>query len=182
MNTEESKISEIIRSGGVGVLPTDTLYGLVCSAFNEDAVERVYELKKRDRKKASIILISSIDQVKEFGVSLDDNDREKVAEYWPGRNTLIFKCNDEKFSYLHKNLNSLAFRLPDNERLIKVLQKTGPIIAPSANKEGEPPAENTDQAKLYFGDDVDFYIDGGVLSGNPSNIIDLTEDNPKQLR
>src|SRR5204863_149383 len=70
---------------------------------------------------------------------------------------------EEKFEYLHRGTNTLALRLPKDESLQNLLKKTGPLIAPSANVEGLPPAKNITDAKKYFGDGVDLYIDGGEI-------------------
>ena len=162
---------------GIGVLPTDTLYGLVCSALDEKAVEKLYQLKERNLKKPFIILISSLKDLDLFKVKLP----EKVKEFWPGKVSIVLPCASEKFTYLHKGLNSLAFRWPKDEFLRKILLKTGPLVAPSCNKEGEKPAETIKQAKEYF-PNLDFYINKGVLKGKPSKIIKIEDGKVIVLR
>ncbi len=171
METDIEHAIVMIAEGGVGVLPTDTIYGLVASAFNVDAIDRIYDLKQRDSKKPLIVLISDILQLEQFGVVVSDALITTLETYWPGPYSVILPTDDEQFEYLHRGANTIAFRLPDNEQLREVVNAVGPIVAPSANVEGMPPAGTTQEARSYFGTDVDFYVDGDELRGNPSTII-----------
>lgn len=167
----EEEIIRIIKEGGVGVFPTDTLYGLVGSAFNEEAVERIYTTKHRDPQKPLIILIGDVLDVARFDIELSEEIRKRLDEIWPAPVSVLFPCFDEKFAYLHRGTNEIAFRFPQPEDLRKILAQTGPLVAPSANPEGLEPASNIEEAKKYFGDKVDFYYDGGILQGEPSTLI-----------
>lgn len=169
-----NKIIDILKNDGVGVLPTDTLYGLVGSAFSEKAVERIYKIKGRNDKKPFIILIGSISALEKFDFVLDHDFKNDLKQFWPGKNSIILSLPKEslkKFEYLHRGLNSLAFRFPNKESLVELLRKTGPLVAPSANPEEKNPAENVAKAKEYFGDKVDFYLAEGLLNSEPSNLI-----------
>jgi L-threonylcarbamoyladenylate synthase len=169
--------AQILKSGGVGILPTDTLYGIVAAATNGEAVRRVYSLKKRDATKPSIILIASVEDVLAFGVELTSERREVLARYWPGPTSIVLSCGDMAPEYLHCGNHTLAFRLPADEELRTFLRESGPLIAPSANPEGLPPATTIDEAKKYFYGTVDFCIDGGVHAGEPSTLIALDQNN-----
>lgn len=163
----------ILKNGGIGVLPTDTIYGLVGSARNRQIVEKIYKLRKRKPNKPFIILISSFTDLKLFNVSLSAVEKGILEKIWPGKVSVILKCPDEKFSYLHRGTNTLAFRLPHDKNLINILEKTGPLVAPSVNLEGKPPAETIEKAKEYFGEQVEFYVDAGKLSSEPSTLIKI---------
>lgn len=175
-------IVSILKSGGVGILPTDTLYGLVASAFDEKAAERIYELRKRTPDKPMIILISSLEDLKTFGIELSFSQFETVEKIWPGKVSIVFACNSEKYSYLHRGKNTLAFRLPREEWLRELLRQAGPLVAPSANFEGEAPARTISEAKKYFAEDVDFYVDFGKLDSEPSTIVKFENGELKVLR
>lgn len=168
---------EIIKKGGVGVLPTDTIYGLVGSALNKETVERIYTLKKRDNKKAFVILIGDIKDLDLFSVKKSD----KLKDYWPGKVSIILSCLNDKFTYLHRGLNSLAFRLPEKESLRKLLKETGPLVAPSCNPEGMNPASSIKEVKTYF-PFLDFYIDEGEIKGKPSKLIKIENNKVTILR
>ncbi|MCI5108651.1 MAG: threonylcarbamoyl-AMP synthase [Candidatus Pacebacteria bacterium] len=163
------EVLEKIRRGEVVVMPTDTVYGLACSAFNKDAIERMYEIKERDRSKPFVFLISDIEDLSLFGIEY----KKGMEKYWPGPFSIILSCKTS-LEYLHRGKNTLAIRLPNDENLINLLRKTGPLATTSCNKEGMEPAKNIDEAKKYFGDEAGFYLDKGVLFGKSSTIVDLS--------
>jgi L-threonylcarbamoyladenylate synthase len=171
------EIGEDIKKGLIGVIPTDTIYGIVCSAMNKKSVEKLYKIRKRDTKKPMIILISSIKDLGLFDVKIEKKITDK---YWPGKVSIIIPV--KKFEYLHRGKNSLAFRIPDNKDLIKLLKLSGPIVAPSANIEGKEPAETIEEAYGYFQNKIDFYVDCGKLKSKPSKIISLMNDKIEIVR
>ena len=175
------KVVEIIKKGGIGILPTDTMYGIVCSAFDKRAIEKLFERRKRNLQKKCIVLIGSIEDLKRFDIELDEFTQKVLNTVWPGPMSVELPVREEKFEYLSKGTSSLSFRLPNNESLRKFLSQTGPIIAPSANPEGEKPAETIEEARNYW-DDLDFYVEGGKLSGTPSTIISIEDRKVKIWR
>lgn len=175
------KAGLLLKEGAIGVIPTDTIYGVVASALNKKAVEKIYRLKKRNQKKPLIILISSINDLKFFGVTLNSWQKKVLKKFWPGKVSFILKCPSKKFYYLHRGSKTLAFRLPKKKELLKILAIAGPLVAPSANWEGFPPATNISQAKKYFGKNV-FYLDDGEIKGKPSALIDIRKNKLEVLR
>lgn len=167
--------SEVLARGGIAVIPTDTLYGVVASAQDEAAVERVYALKGRAPEKPCIILIASLDDLKLFGITLNDAQRAVLDRSWPGPVSVVLPCGDSVPEYLHRGTHTLAFRLPDDESLRALVQKVGPLIAPSANPQSLAPATTFAEARGYFGDRVDCYLDGGTHAGKASKLISLSE-------
>ena len=155
------------------MLPTDTIYGIVGSALKPTTVERIYQLRKRNPKKPMIILVSSITDLKRFGVNLDSKTKKILKRFWPGKVSIILPCPSKKFVYLHRGTKTLAFRLPAKKSLCALLRKTGPLVAPSANIEGKRSARTIAEAKHYFGSRVDFYLDIGRLAGKPSKLVNL---------
>jgi len=177
------KLINIIKSGGLAVIPTDTIYGIITSATNEKAVKKVYEIKNRTPEKPFIILIADISDLGIFNVSLPIDLLSSLSDYWPGPNSLILSCNDLKFDYLSRGTKTLALRLPNDKLLRDFVRQTGPLVAPSANPEGHKPAINIDEAINYFDNKIDFFVDAGVISNKqPSNLIDLTNSFPIKLR
>jgi L-threonylcarbamoyladenylate synthase len=169
------KEAGIIKQGGIGIIPTDTLYGIVANALNKKAVLKVQEIKGRDDDKPFIILINSIKHLELFKIKVTKDQKEILEKLWPGKVSIILPCNNKKFTYLHRGKNTLAFRIPKNEALRSFLNKSGPLIAPSANPQGLIPAKNTTEAKKYFGDQVDVYISGNKKEGKPSTVISIDE-------
>jgi L-threonylcarbamoyladenylate synthase len=170
---QKNSLHQILLNDGVGILPTDTLYGLVGRAFSRKAFDRIFELKKRDAGSPFIILISSIEDLRLFDIEVDNNTKKILEKYWPGKVSVILPCNSENLSHLHLGTKTLAFRMPDKKDLLKLLKLTGPLLAPSANHPGEKPALMIEEARAYFSNDADFYADEGKLESLPSTLIKI---------
>lgn len=166
---------KILQEGGVVVMPTDTIYGMVGKAENKDVVERIYKIRKRNSDKPCIILIGDIAELEKFSISLSPEQKNAIKNFTLPT-SFILDCPNDKLTYLHRGTNSLAFRIPPQKELREMLSKTGPLIAPSANTEALPPTQTISEAKEYFGDLVDLYIDGGELKGQASRVIKLHKD------
>jgi L-threonylcarbamoyladenylate synthase len=169
----QKEIVKILKNGKVGVMATDTIYGLVGSALSKKAVSRIYKLRKRNLKKPMIVLIGSLGDLEIFGIKTSQRLKNFLSKIWPGPISIILPCAFKKFSYLHGGVKSLAFRLPAKKELIKLLRQTGPLVAPSANISGLPASISIKEAKKIFGDKVDFYLDSGTIKGSPSTLIEI---------
>ena len=116
--SQKDNVTEILLNGGIGVMPTDTIYGIIGRALNEKTVERIYTIRKRMPSKPMIILISSFDDLKLFDVYPNTKTETKLNEIWPGKVSVVLPLENnfaqEKFYYLHRGTNTLAFRLPAN--------------------------------------------------------------------
>ncbi|HEY0979963.1 MAG TPA: L-threonylcarbamoyladenylate synthase [Candidatus Paceibacterota bacterium] len=180
-----ASVAEILLQEKIAVIATDTLYGIVGRALSKSVVERIYEVKGRDENKPFIILIPSIETLKEFGIVLSESEKEKAEALWPGAVTIILPLPQEtqkQFSYLHRRTNTLAFRMPNKRELIDLLKETGPLVAPSANPQGKSPAITIEEARSYFGDMVDHYEDAGDVESEPSTIICLEKGEVAVIR
>jgi len=183
MNRLQQKNLKILKSGGIGVMPTDTIYGLLGSALNKKTVERIYQVRKRKPNKPLIILIGAIKDLDLFRIKLNQETSKILNTYWPGKISIILPCQLKKFEYLHRGTKTLAFRLPKNKWLQDLLKKAGPLVAPSANPEGLSPAKNITEAKKYFGNQVDFYRAGKIYSSSkPSTLIEIKKDKINVIR
>lgn len=172
-------LQKLVAPSAVGILPTDTVYGLVARAADPAAVRRLYDLKLREGKPGTIIA-ANIEQLEDLGLKHRYLKADK--QFWPGSVSVIVPCGPE-LEYLHEGVGSLAVRIPRDENLRKFLAQAGPLLTSSANHPGEPTATTVDGAKQYFGDKVDFYIDGGDLSGRePSTIIRIIDDAIEVIR
>jgi len=166
-NLTTDEALDIILAGGVGVLPTDTLYGLVAKASDPKAVERLYALKNREKKPGTLIAANT-EQLAELG--LPKNVLDKVAPLWPNPLSIVMPV--EGLVYLHQGLGDIPVRVVLDEATKDLLLKTGPLMTSSANTPGDPSSTTIKMAEDYFGDTVDFYVDGGDLSARqPSTII-----------
>lgn len=177
-----ARLAEILAKGGLAVIPTDTVYGIAASARNRSAVARLYTLRRQTPRKPFIILIPHLRALREFGISPTSAERRLLKKFWPGKVTVVLSCSAKRFSYLHLGKKSLAFRVPHSRRLCALLEKTGPLVAPSANPEGKRPAETAREARRYFGAAVDLYVSGRRLSGAPSTVVSFLGAAPKVIR
>jgi L-threonylcarbamoyladenylate synthase len=173
-------IENLNRPGAIVVIPTDTVYGVACRAADKEAVARLYELKKRENKPGTLIA-ASIKQLEDLG--LKHRYLKAVEQFWPGAVSVVIPASDPALAYLHQGKMSLAVRIPDDKKLQELLSQAGPLLTSSANNPGKEPATSIEQAKQYFGGQVDFYEDGGELSGRqPSTLIRILDDAIEVLR
>lgn len=179
---QRNQILSLLKKGGVVIMPTDTIYGVVASIFSPKAVEKVFSIRRRDRKKPVIILIGDMSDLATFSVTLDPAAQKFLHTVWPGKVSVVLPIESKKWTHLHRGTHSLAFRLPDDSMLRALLRLTGPLIAPSANPAGFPPATTVAAAKKYFGDQVDLYIDGGTCESAPSTLVAWTPAGVTVLR
>jgi L-threonylcarbamoyladenylate synthase len=176
----DNALKHFLNPGTIGVIPTDTVYGIVARANDQTAVGRLYQAKKREGKPGTIIA-ASLEQLEELG--LKHRYLKAVEQFWPGPVSVVIPMAEPALDYLHQGRQSLAVRLPAGQELQDLLRQTGPLLTSSANPAGEPVATTIQQAKDYFGAGMDFYIDGGNLSKRaPSTIIRVVDDAIEVLR
>ncbi len=164
------EVVEKIKNGGVGIIPTDTMYGIVGSALNPETVERIFSLRNRNTSKPLIVLISQIEDIYIFNSRFSKRTENFLRKIWPEKVTVVIPVLNPKFDYLTRGTKTIAMRLPPNVALRELILKTGPLVAPSANTEGQPPAKNIHEAKSYF-PDLDFYVGDGEMTSLPSTLI-----------
>lgn len=174
-----TKLAEHLHTRGeIAVIPTDTVYGVVARAADPQAVARLYNLKHREGKPGTLVA-ASIDQLVDVGIKR--HYLTAAEELWPGAVSVVVPCSQKLF-YLHQGTDSLAIRIPNDTRLLELLQQTGPLLTSSANQPGEPPATTIIEAKAYFGDKVDRYEDGGFVNREPSTVIKIVNDTIEVMR
>jgi len=164
---DEQKKIEAIKSGKIFIYPTDTVYGIGCNALNKKAVERIKEIKTRDKNKPLSVIAPS----KSWIFKNLNAKKSLVNKYLPGKYTLILKKKNSNFlSYVSKT-NTLGVRIPKH-KFIKLIQKAKvPFITTSVNLSGEKPASDLNEISKNIIKKVDIIINSGKLSGKPSTII-----------
>ena len=174
---DNDAVVNLLRAGAIGVLRTDTLYGVVGLADNQQVVERIYDVKNRSLDKSSIILINTLDQL--YQTPTIEN-KAFLNNKWPGPVSIILPTTTAP-EWLIRDNESLAYRMPNNDKLRSLIAQVGRLIAPSANPEGQSPAKTLQEAIDYFGDSVDFYVDGGLVESlQPSQLIRLSSDGQQE--
>lgn len=157
-----NELSSKILDSKVFLIPTDTIYGFSTLARSKEGIEKIKNIKEREKDKPFINLISSIEDLKSFNITLKNNKKEILNKLWPGPVTIILE-NDEK--------ETIAFRIPDKKELFEFIKKVGPIVSTSANYSREPNIKEPKLLKKEMQDQTDFFIDEGELNSEPSTIM-----------
>lgn len=182
-----------LKDGAVFVLPTDTVYGLVCDAKNKKSVEKIFKIKKRDKKIPLPVFVGDIEMAKEYA-EIGEEQENILQKKWPGATTFIFKIQnpESRIQIKSKILNSklltkngtIALRMPDHGLIRQILSELGnPLAQTSANISGKPATTDIKEVVRQLGGEDLIIIDAGYLpESSPSTIIDLTENKSKILR
>lgn len=174
---------EAVRSGEIVVVPTDTVYGVGCDAFDSAAVSKVLAAKGRGRDMPPPVLIPSAATVDGLARDVPGYARVLMERYWPGPLTLVLTAQSSLQWDLGDTNGTVALRVPDHQVAQAVLAAVGPMAVTSANVTGEPAATTAAAARQQLGDAVAVYVDGGAAPGGPaSTIVDCTGVDPVVLR
>ena len=180
LNEEVGRCVETLRSGGLILYPTDTVWGIGCDATNADAVARIYALKRSENKKSMLVLCESADMVVRY-VNKAPGIAFEVMEMATSPLTLILPGACGLAANLIPEEGTLGVRVPDHEFCRRVLHSFGkPIVSTSANISGEPSAKNLAEVSREIIDGVDFVVNPrfeGKPTGKPSSIIAFGERN-----
>jgi L-threonylcarbamoyladenylate synthase len=178
-NEFDAQVIRLLKDGGVGFMPSDTIYGLSGRALDQTAVAKAHKIKDRSGRKPFIVLISNTKMLDLL--SINREEVKPAEKYWPGALTLICAAPSSP-AWLHQGLKTLALRIPDNPDLLELINQTGPLISTSANFEGQEPAVTPKEAMTVFGDKLDFYVDKGPLQGQASTIARLGHGRVEVIR
>jgi len=181
-NTEGiEKTFQVIENGGIAIFPTDTVYGLGCNPYNSSAVEKIYEIKSREKIKSLPVLAYSLEIVKE--ITRVDSFTEKIIEmYWPGPLTLILKLTDQKLKKSLKLDDKIAIRIPDSECALKLLKKCNLLVGTSANISGNKSFMDPDECVKNI-KNYDIFLNGGTItSKGESTIIEIKNEKIEVIR
>jgi L-threonylcarbamoyladenylate synthase len=183
----KQKIEEgvkILKQGGIIAFPTDTVYGLVASIFDENAVRRVFEVKQRPFNMALPVLIADVDQLKDVAAVMPEVVTYLAQNFWPGALTLVLLKSKKVPDIVTANEKSIAVRIPAHAVPLALINRLGaPIIGTSANVHGKPSPVTAAEVRAQLGDKVDLIIDGGRCpGGKESTIVDVTGEMPVLLR
>ena len=175
------KTFQVIENGGIAIFPTDTVYGLGCNPYNSSAVEKIYEIKSREKIKSLPVLAYSLEIVKE--ITRVDSFTEKIIErYWPGPLTLILKLTDQKLKKSLKLDDKIAVRIPDSECALKLLKKCNLLVGTSANISGNKSFMDPDECVKNI-KNYDIFLNGGTItSKGESTIVEIENEEIKIIR
>ncbi|MBY4633667.1 threonylcarbamoyl-AMP synthase [Streptococcus suis] len=176
------KLRSILENGGAVILPTETVYGLFAQALNEDAVNRVYQLKQRPRDKAMNLNVSNLNDIYFFSQNTPFFLEKLYNRFMPGPLTIILKANDNVPFWVNSGLDTVGFRLPNHEQTLRLISETGPLIGPSANISGNESGKKFSDIQAQFSVDLPGIEDDKALTGIDSTILDLSGQKARILR
>lgn len=178
-----NQITKEMLDKKVIAFPTDTVYGIGAKIDDLDAINKIYEIKKRDVNKPLAILCAKIDDLMPYIKKPSAKILTIMEKYWPGALTIIFNKSALVNNLVTMNLPTIAFRIPNEPTALELLTKVGPLATTSVNLSGEKPLNDYNQINHFFGDQIDYIITKNVPSSNiASTIIDATTDEIKIIR
>ena len=168
------RVSAIVRRGGIVAIPTETFYGLGVNPFDEQAVERLLQVKGREDGKPILVLIGSLEQLPRLAQSVPPVARILVDAFWPGPLTVLFPARQSLPRNLTAGTGMIGVRLSSCAPLIELLRLVGPLTGTSANRTDGAPAQTAQMVEQELGREVDAIIDAGPTAGGlPSTVIDV---------
>lgn len=165
---------QAISTGGLVVMPTDTVYGVAADAFSPAAVQALLDAKGRERTAPPPVLIPGITTLDALAETVPDEVRALVSEFWPGGLTVILRSRTTLSWDLGETRGTVALRMPSHPIALELLADTGPLAVSSANATGEPAATTASAAEKMLGDAVAVYLDAGEGGTEASTIVDAT--------
>jgi len=175
-------IADSLKNGGIIAYPTDTTYGIGCSILCKKSIERIYKMKMRERSKPFSFICSSLSEVSHYA-RVSNRAFKLLKRYLPGPYTFVLEATREVPDLLLTRQKSVGIRIPDNRICLNLVSALGnPIITTSANLSGEDPVGDPRVIEDIFGDQLDYVIDGGVLTTDVSSVVSLIDDLPVVLR
>ncbi len=178
------KAVSILRNGGVVAFPTETYYGLAVDPENDKALEKLFEIKKRDSAKPILVLISEMAQLSRLTIRIPGHYEPLIQKFWPGPLTLVFSALEKVSPLLTGDTGTVGVRISSHPIARKFCRKWGkPLTATSANISGTSPAKSAEEVRICLGDKIDFIIDGGQApAGHCSTIIGMQDNEIKLIR
>lgn len=170
-------LCNLINNGELAIVPTDTVYGIIADATNEEAIKKVYMAKRRSFSKPLIIMVSSIEMLKKYVKNISDVEKKLIEKYWPGRLTILFKRNNKISDLLTNSGDYIGIRLPDNKELCKLMNMLNkPLVSTSANISDNMTITEISMLEDELKKSISYIVDGGILDDLPSTLIKVEDE------
>ena len=178
-----NEIVKVLDSDGLIIFPTDTVYGIACNSFSDNAIKRLFNAKNRDFSKPINVLTDSVEKIKLVASSINEKETELVNKYLPGNLTIILDKKKEVSNLLTANMPTIGVRIPNNDIALQILKAYPyPLATTSANISGNKEGSKIEDFIKDFKDTVDIVIDFGELYDLPSTIVRVEDNEIKVLR
>ncbi len=179
----ESDIIKTLKDGKLVIMPTDTIYGIIGDATNEDVINKVYEVKERPHDKPLLILVSNLSMLHELVTEIPKETEKIINKFWPGPLTILFKKSSKVSDALTANSALVAIRMPNDKRLLNIMNHLNrPLISTSANISSHDAITNPNQLEEKMKEKIDLIVDEGTVNNEASTLITIVNGKIEILR
>ena len=178
-----ARAADTLRSGGVVVMPTDTVYAMTCRMSDHDAIKRVYALKDMDSKKPLSILVADMTTVGQYARGVSTPVFRMMKRVFPGAYTFVFLAGPDVPKIMLRKRKTIGIRMPDHPIPLQIVTRLDePLLSTSIRNPDDDFVNDPLEIDDRFGSRLDMVIDGGKLAPTPSTVVDFSVDPPELLR
>ena len=176
------QVVEVLKNDGIIAYPTDTYYGIGCDIMNKKAIEKIYLLKQRDKKRPFNFICSGLKNISDYA-KVSNYAYKTMKRLLPGPYTFILEGSKLVPKIMLTNRKTAGIRVPENKICLALVEELGnPIITTSATMPDGSVFDNPSLINEYYSTRIDMVIDGGPVPGQPSSVISLINDIPEIIR
>ena len=171
-----------LEAGRAVILPTETVYGIFAKALDQQAVDYIYELKRRPREKALNLNVADEETIRIYSKRQPSYLSKLIASFLPGPLTIILQANEKVPEWIHSGMDTVGFRIPAHPKTLELIRKYGPLVGPSANLSGYASGTKYEAIVKEFDQLVPGFEDDAFLTGQDSTILDISGSKARILR
>ena len=175
-------IEKELEAGRAVILPTETVYGIFAKALDQEAVDYIYELKRRPRKKALNLNVADEEDVRIYSKNQPSYLTKLIELFLPGPLTIILQANEKVPEWIHSGMSTVGFRMPAHPKTLELIRKYGPLVGPSANLSGHASGTKYEAIVKEFDQVIPGFEDDAFLTGQDSTILDISGTKARILR
>lgn len=175
-------IEKELEAGRAVILPTETVYGIFAKALDQEAVDCIYELKRRPRDKALNLNVADEASVRFYSRNHPSYLSKLIHSFLPGPLTIILQANEKVPNWIHSGMSTVGFRMPAHQKTLELIRKHGPLVGPSANLSGHASGTKYEAIVKEFDQIIPGFEDDAFLTGQDSTILDISEAKARILR
>ena len=175
-------IEKELEEGRAVILPTETVYGIFAKALEQEAVDYIYELKRRPREKALNLNVADEEDIRIYSKNQPSYLTKLIDSFLPGPLTIILQANEKVPDWIHSGMSTVGFRMPAHPKTLESIRKYGPLVGPSANLSGHASGTKYEAIIIEFGQVIPGFEDDAFLTGQDSSILDISGAKARILR
>ena len=175
-------IEKELEAGRAVILPTETVYGIFAKALNQEAVDYIYELKRRPREKALNLNVADEEDIRIYSKNQPSYLTKLIESFLPGALTIILQANEKVPDWIHSGMSTVGFRMPAHPKTLELIRKYGPLVGPSANLSGHASGTKYEAIVKEFDQLIPGFEDDAFLTGQDSTILDISGSKARILR